>query len=92
MTSDLIIVVLLVQTATLIYWNTAPSFEEVPWFAETATDTGAGTVGGGFLTGGYTSRATIYILCIWRTGICRRKKKYDEKEIFIEWNIDENCQ
>ena len=73
--SDLIIVILAVQTATFLQWHTVPSFEDKPWFAEAATDTGARTVGGGFHTGGDTSWATFYIICIRRAWFCTAQRK-----------------
>ena len=51
------------------------SLEDKPWFAEAATDTRAGTVGGGFHAGGDTSWTTVYILCIRRTRVCTTERK-----------------
>lgn len=73
-TSDLIIVIVVIQTATFLKWHTAPSLEDKPWFAEAATDTGARTVGGGFHTGGDTSRTTVNILCIRRAWFCTAER------------------
>lgn len=69
--SDLIIVIVVIQTATFLQWHTAPSLEDKPRFAEAATDTRARAVGGRFHTVGDTSWTTVYILCIRRTWVCR---------------------
>lgn len=73
--SDLIIVVMVIQTATFLQWHTTPSLEDKPWFAEAATDTRARAVGRRFHTGGDTSWATVYILCIRRTWYCTTERK-----------------
>lgn len=65
--SDLIIVIVVIQTAALFQRHTAPALEDKPWFAEAAADTRPRAVGGRFLTGGNTSWTTLNILCIRRT-------------------------
>lgn len=73
--SNLVIVILVIKTATFFYWHTASTLEDKPWFAEAATDTGSRTVGGGFLTGWDTSWTTFYILCIRRAWVCTVERK-----------------
>lgn len=74
-TSDLIIVVLVIQTATFLQGDTSASFEYKAWFTEAATDTGTRTVGGRFHTGGNTGWPTVYILCIRRAWLCTAEMK-----------------
>lgn len=73
--SDLIIVIVVIQTATFLQWDTVPSLEDKTWFAEAATDAGARAVGRRLHTGGDTSWTTFYILCIRRAGFCKVERK-----------------
>lgn len=81
-TSNLIIVIVVIQTATFLQWHTAPSLENKSWFAEAATDTGPRAIGGGFHTGWDTSWTTVYIFCTRRAWFCTGKirKKGQKKE------------
>lgn len=73
--SDLIIIIMVVQTATFLQWDTAATLEDKPWFAEATADAGARTVGGRFHTGGNTSWTTFNILCIRRAWVCNAERQ-----------------
>ena len=67
MVSNLVVVVVLVQTATGLQFDTTASLKDVARLTEAATDAGACTVGGGLLTAGNTRWSTVYVLSIRRT-------------------------
>ena len=69
MTTNLIIVILVIQAATFLQWHTAGSLEDKPWFTEAATYARTSTVGGRLLTGRDTSWTTVYVLCIRRAWV-----------------------
>lgn len=75
LTSDLIVVILIIQTATFLQWYTATALKDITGFAEAAADTGASAVGGGFHTGGDTSWTTFDVLCIRGAWFCRTESK-----------------
>ena len=77
--SNLVIVVVLVQTATGLQFDTAPSLKDVAWLTEAATNAGACTVGGGFLTAGNTRWTTLYVLSIRRTCCCGSQDRQHRK-------------
>ena len=59
---NLVVVVVVVQAATLVQRHTAAALEHEARLAEAAADAGAATVGGGILTAGNTRRPALYVL------------------------------
>lgn len=70
----LIIVIVFIQTSTLLNGHTAWPVKHKPRFAETATNARATAIGGRFTTSRYASWATVYVVCIRRTSVCTKNK------------------
>ena len=81
---NLVVVVVFIQTATGLQFDTTASFKDVARLTEAATNAGACTVGGGVLTAGNTRWSTVYVLSIRRTRYCGSRhgqKQQSENEI-----------
>lgn len=74
----LIIVVVLVQTSTLLNGHTARPIKHKPRFAETATNTRAIATGGRFPTRRDASWTTVYVFGIRRTRFCTKNEIRDK--------------
>lgn len=57
----LIIVIVFIQTSTLLNGHTTWPIKDKPRFAETTTNTRAIATGGRFLTSGYARGTTVYV-------------------------------
>lgn len=84
----LIIVIVIIQTATLLNGHTARPIKHKPRFAETTTNTRAIAIGGRFPTSGYASWTTVYVFCIRRTWFCAIKNKIRNEFGKIQVNTD----
>lgn len=70
----LIIVIVIVHTATLLNGHTTWPIMHKARFAETTTNTRASAVGGRFHTSGKARWTTVYVFCIRRTWFCTKNK------------------
>lgn len=77
----LIIVIVIIQTATLLNGHTAWPIKHKARFAETTTNTRASAVGGRIHASGNASWTTVYVFCIRRTLFWNKKQKNMRKKL-----------
>lgn len=70
----LIIVIVIIETATLLNGHTAWPIKDIARFAKTTTYTRARAVSGRLLTSGNARWPTVYVFCIRRTWLCTMEK------------------
>ena len=82
MASNLVVVVVFIQTATRLQFDATASLKDVAWLTEAAANAGTCTVGGGFRTAGNTSWTTLSVHRIRGTccGHKIRQKKREERK------------